>query len=46
MDGKSLAEIAAALGHRTLAMVQRYTHLTESHVQAAMEETALRILGK
>ena len=46
MDGRSLAEIAAALGHRTLAMVQRYAHLTDSHVQAAMEQTALKVLGK
>lgn len=45
MDGKSLREIAEALGHRTLAMVQRYSHLTESHVHTAMEETALRILS-
>ena len=44
MDGKSIREIAEALGHRTLAMVQRYAHLTDSHVQTAMEETALRIL--
>jgi len=45
MDGRSLAEIAAALGHRTLAMVQRYAHLTDSHVQKAMEQTALKVLG-
>lgn len=44
MDGHSLAEIAGALGHRTLAMVQRYSHLTEGHVQSAMTETATRIL--
>jgi len=45
MDGRSLAEIAAALGHRTLAMVQRYAHLTDSHIQTAMEQTALKVLG-
>ena len=45
MDGKTLQEIAGALGHRTLAMVQRYAHLTDSHVQTAMEETALKVLG-
>jgi len=45
MDGRSLAEIAAILGHRTLAMVQRYAHLTDSHVQTAMEQTALKVLG-
>jgi integrase len=45
MDGRSLAEIAAALGHRTLAMVQRYAHPTDSHVHSAMEQTALKVLG-
>lgn len=45
MDGRTLQEIAGALGHKTLAMVQRYSHLTESHVHSAMEETALKVLG-
>jgi len=27
MNGASLHEIAAVLGHKTLAMVQRYAHL-------------------
>ena len=45
MDGRSLAEIKEALGHRTLTMVQRYAHLSESHVQSAMEQTALKMLG-
>lgn len=31
MNGASLLEIAAALGHKTLQMVQRYAHLTEQH---------------
>ncbi len=31
MNGASLAEIADILGHRTLAMVQRYAHLSDSH---------------
>ncbi|MBT8091035.1 MAG: site-specific integrase [Gammaproteobacteria bacterium] len=45
MNGKTLREIAEALGHRTLAMVRRYSHLTDAHVHSVMEETALRILG-
>ena len=45
MDGRSLAEIAAALWHRTLAMVQRYAHLTDAHVHAAIEQTATKVLG-
>jgi integrase len=32
MNGASLAEIAEILGHKTLSMVKRYSHLSESHV--------------
>jgi integrase len=45
MDGKTLNEIAGALGHKTLAMVKRYAHLTEGHVHDAMLDTANGILG-
>jgi len=31
MSGETLAGLAAALGHKTLAMVQRYAHLSEEH---------------
>lgn len=31
MNKATLMEIAAVLGHRTLQMVQRYSHLTEQH---------------
>jgi integrase len=31
MNGASLAEIATFLGHKTLAMVWRYSHLSEQH---------------
>ncbi len=31
MSGASLAEIADILGHKTLAMVKRYAHLSDSH---------------
>lgn len=33
MNGASLIEIAAVLGHRTLTMVKRYSHVGESHTQ-------------
>ena len=36
--GASLLEIADTLGHRTLAMVKRYAHLTQSHKVAAIEK--------
>ena len=32
-----LAEIAEVLGHKTLAMVKRYSHLTDKHVSAVVE---------
>lgn len=41
MNGATLAEIAEVLGHKTLAMVKRYAHLSEQHtsrVVAAMNE--------
>lgn len=31
MNGATLTEIAEILGHKTLAMVKRYSHLTEQH---------------
>jgi len=31
MNGATLAEIADILGHKTLSMVKRYTHIGESH---------------
>jgi integrase len=31
MNGASLAEIAEILGHKTLQMVKRYSHLSEAH---------------
>ena len=38
--GVSLLEIADTLGHRTLAMVKRYSHLTQAHKVAAIETMA------
>jgi len=40
MNGASLLEIAEILGHKTLAMVQRYSHLTKKHTARLMEDTA------
>ena len=44
MNEASLHEIAAVLGHRTLAMVQRYAHLTESHSESVAERMAQQFL--
>lgn len=37
MNGASLVEIADILGHRTLQMVRRYSHLSESHVKGVIK---------
>jgi len=45
MNGASLNEIAAVLGHKTLAMVQRYAHLSESHQAGVVERMNAAIFG-
>jgi len=45
MSGASLMDIAAILGHRTLAMVKRYSHLSEQHTTAAVDRMAEKFLG-
>jgi integrase len=37
MEGASLVELAEVLGHKTLAMVKRYAHLTEAHTRRVVE---------
>ena len=45
MSGATLPELAAFLGHRTLAMVQRYAHLTESHSESVAQRMAQQFLS-
>lgn len=45
MNGASLNEIAAILGHKTLAMVQRYAHLSEDHTSAVVEKMNKNLFG-
>jgi integrase len=45
MNGASLAEIAEVLGHKTLAMVKRYAHLSEAHTAGVVERMNARFLG-
>ncbi|WP_373533073.1 tyrosine-type recombinase/integrase [Vampirovibrio sp.] len=40
MNGASLLEIADILGHKTLSMVKRYSHLTEGHTSSVIERMA------
>jgi integrase len=37
MNGATTAEIAEILGHKTLQMVKRYSHLTEQHTSKVLE---------
>lgn len=39
-QGASLLEIADTLGHKTLSMVKRYSHLAQSHKVSAIEKMA------
>jgi integrase len=44
MSGATLAELAEALGHKTLAMVKRYAHLTEQHTSGVVERMTKKFL--
>lgn len=45
MNGATLAEIAEVLGHKTLAMVKRYAHLSDAHVSSVVEKMNQKIFG-
>jgi integrase len=46
MEGATSAELAGVLGHRTLAMVKRYSHLSPDHVAKVSNRIAARINAK
>jgi integrase len=46
MSGASLAEIAEVLGHKTLAMVKRYAHLSEAHTRGVVERMNRAVFGE
>ena len=45
MSGASLTEIAEVLGHKTLQMVKRYSHLSEQHTASVVEKMNKKIFG-
>ncbi len=45
MNGATLPELAALLGHKTLAMVQRYAHLSPGHTAALAERVASKMMS-
>ena len=46
MNGATLAEIAEALGHKTLDMVKRYAHLSEAHTAGVVARMNQAIFGQ
>lgn len=45
MSGATLPELAAALGHKTLAMVQRYAHLAPTHTAGVVQRMTEKFLS-
>jgi len=45
MNGATLAEIAGVLGHKTLSMVKRYSHISEAHTAKVVERMNSKIFG-
>lgn len=45
MNGATIAEIAEVLGHKTLQMVKRYSHLTEQHTAKVVSKMNKQIFG-
>ena len=45
MNGASTIEIAAVLGHKTLQMVKRYSHLANSHTSSVVTAMNEKIFG-
>lgn len=45
MNGASLIEIAAVLGHKTLQMVKRYSHLSDEHTQRVVSSMNEKIFS-
>lgn len=45
MNGATTMDIASVLGHKTLAMVRRYSHLTHSHTHQVVQSMNEKIFG-
>jgi integrase len=46
MNGATLSEIAEVLGHKTLAMVKRYAHISEQHTSKVVASMNEKIFGE
>jgi integrase len=45
MNGASMPEIAEVLGHKTMQMVSRYTHLSDGHISNVVASMTTKIFG-
>jgi integrase len=45
MDGATLVELAEILGHKTMQMVKRYAHLSESHIAGGVSSMTSHVFG-
>jgi site-specific recombinase XerD len=45
MNGATPSEIASLLGHRTLAMVKRYSHISDEHSRKVVTDTMNKVFG-
>ena len=45
MNGASIPEIAAVLGHRDFSMASRYAHLSSGHVESVVERMNEKYIG-
>jgi integrase len=46
MNGASIPEIAAVLGHKSWAVTQRYSHLSDAHISEVVEQMNEKLLGQ
>lgn len=46
MNGATMTDIAAVLGHKTLDMVKRYAHLSDGHVSNVVASMNAKIFGR
>jgi site-specific recombinase XerD len=45
MNGATATEIAEILGHKSLQMVSRYSHLSQSHITDVVSSMNKKIFG-
>jgi site-specific recombinase XerD len=45
MNGCSIVEIAGVLGHKTIQMAKRYSHLSDNHLSEVVSKMNEKILG-